>query len=113
MIADKPVEHKRPDKPFSGVFAAGLVLAIVVFLSYYFLTERSSNSQQLNINSIAVLPFDDLSAQQDNQHFTDGLSDAIINQLSQINSLKVISRYSSFTYRGEYNATDIRTSVTG
>ena len=105
--ADNPAQNKRPNKPLLGIFVAAVVLAVIVFLGYYSLTQRGSNSQLLNINSIAVLPFDDLSAQQDNQYFTDGLSDAIIDQLSQINSLKVISRYSSFTYRGEYKATDI------
>jgi len=85
-----------------------LFLLLVAFLVMYFITaDENLPSHQININSIAVLPFDDLSAEQDNQYFADGLSDAIINQLSQIKSLKVISRYSSFTYRGKYNAADI------
>ena len=64
-------------------------------------------SDHLSIRSIAVLPFDDLSDTSNNQHFTDGLSDAIINQLAQIKSLKVISRYSSFTYRGDYVPSEV------
>jgi len=87
-----------------GVFAILLMACLALYL---FTAEKGSPASQLNINSIAVLPFDDLSAEQDNQHFTDGLPDAIINQLSQTNSLKVISRYSSFTYRGKYNASVI------
>jgi TolB-like protein len=77
-------------------------------LVMYFTNIGSDSSKdQININSIAVLPFEDFSVMQDNQHFTDGLPDAIINQLSQIKQLKVISRYSSFTYRGNYNAAEI------
>lgn len=85
-----------------------LFFFVMIGLAVYFIvTDEDLPSNQLSINSIAVLPFDDLSSAKDNQYFTDGLSDAIINQLSQIKSLKVISRYSSFTYRGKYNATDI------
>ncbi|WP_171044346.1 winged helix-turn-helix domain-containing protein [Pseudoalteromonas citrea] len=78
------------------------------FITGYFAQPvEESITAKLNIDSVAVLPFDDLSPNQNNQYFADGLSDAIINQLSQIKSLKVISRYSSFTYREKYNATAI------
>lgn len=85
-----------------------LILVLITCLAMYFIiTDDDSPSSQISINSIAVLPFEDLSSAQDNQYFTDGLSDAIINQLSQIKQLKVISRYSSFTYRGMKNTTEI------
>lgn len=51
--------------------------------------------------SIAVLPFDDLSSGQDQAHFSDGVSEEIINRLSKTRSLRVISRKSSFSFRGE------------
>lgn len=84
-----------------------ILIAAGIGLAYLFAPNNQPPANPLDINSIAVLPFDDLSESKDNQYFTDGVSDAIINQLSQIQSLKVISRYSSFTYRGNYNATDI------
>jgi TolB-like protein/DNA-binding winged helix-turn-helix (wHTH) protein len=87
-----------------GVLTLSLV---VIFTIYFTLKDKVVPSNQIKINSIAVLPFDDLSPNQDNQHFTDGLSDAIINELSQLKQLKVISRYSSFTYRGKYSAAKI------
>ncbi len=87
-----------------GVLALSLILVLIICFT---LINEVTSSNQIKINSIAVLPFDDLSPNQDNQHFTDGLSDAIINELSQLKQLKVISRYSSFTYRGKYNTTEI------
>jgi len=87
-----------------GIFAMLLMACLTL---YFIIADENSSTTQLSINSIAVLPFDDLSTAQDNQYFTDGLPDAIINHLSQTNSLKVISRYSSFTYRGKYNASEI------
>ena len=93
--------------PYLYQIIAIAFLLLTFSLLYFIVSEKVSPSEQLNIHSIAVLPFEDLSITQGNQHFTDGLPDAIINQLSQVKQLKVISRYSSFTYRGNYNANEI------
>ena len=50
--------------------------------------------------SIAVLPFSDLSQDQDQQYFTDGLSEELLNLLVRVDDLRVASRTSSFAYRG-------------
>ena len=97
----------KKTKPLIVKLGVLFVLLMACLTIYFILIDEGSSSNQIKINSIAVLPFDDLSSKRDNQHFADGLSDAIINQLSQIKQLKVISRYSSFTYRGKYNATEI------
>ena len=49
--------------------------------------------------SIAVLPFADLSPQQDQQYFTDGISEELLNVLVRVDGLRVASRTSSFGYR--------------
>jgi TolB-like protein/DNA-binding winged helix-turn-helix (wHTH) protein len=50
--------------------------------------------------SLAVLPFVDMSAQHDQQYFSDGLAEELINQLAQLPSLRVVGRTSSFALRG-------------
>ena len=50
--------------------------------------------------SIAVLPFADLSQDQDQRYFTDGLSEELLNLLVRVDDLHVASRTSSFAYRG-------------
>ncbi len=50
--------------------------------------------------SIAVLPFNNMSAEAENEYFSDGITDDIITQLSMIADLKVISRQSSMQYKG-------------
>ena len=56
--------------------------------------------------SIAVLPFENLSADKDNAYFSDGITEEILNALAQIPDLKVAARSSAFQFKG--NATDLR-----
>ena len=56
--------------------------------------------------SIAVLPFADMSVGKDNEYFSDGLAEEIINALVQVPGLKVIARTSAFAFKGQN--TDIR-----
>ena len=51
--------------------------------------------------SIAVLPFANLSADQENEYFSDGLTEEIINALTHVPGLKVTARTSAFAFRGE------------
>ena len=51
--------------------------------------------------SIAVLPFADLSPQRDQEYFSDGMSEEILNALAQVNDLKVAGRTSSFYFKGK------------
>jgi TolB-like protein/Tfp pilus assembly protein PilF len=51
--------------------------------------------------SIAVLPFTNLSADKENEYFSDGLAEEIINLLAHLPGLKVIARTSAFAFRGK------------
>jgi len=57
-------------------------------------------------NSIAVLPFVDMSPQKDQEYFCDGMTEELINRLSNIRELKVPARTSAFVFKGK--AEDIR-----
>jgi eukaryotic-like serine/threonine-protein kinase len=50
--------------------------------------------------SIAVLPFRNMSADKENEYFTDGITEEIINALTKIESLRVASRTSAFAFKG-------------
>ena len=51
--------------------------------------------------SVAVLPFANMSADAENEYFTDGMAEELINALSKIQSLRVASRTSSFAFKGK------------
>ncbi len=55
----------------------------------------------LNQKSIAVLPFANLSSDTENEYFSDGITEEIINALSKIEGLKVTARTSSFAFKGK------------
>ncbi len=59
------------------------------------------------INSIAVLPFVNMSADPDNEYFSDGMTEEIINALTKVKGLSVIARTSSFAFKGKN--IDVRT----
>jgi TolB-like protein len=59
------------------------------------------NVAQLSKPSIAVLPFTNISADQDQQYLSDGITEDIITELSRYKELFVIARNSSFRYRGD------------
>ena len=63
---------------------------------------RSQHGQQRKqkIRSIAVLPFADLSAERDQEHFSDGVAEEILNALSKVGGLHVPARTSCFAFRG-------------
>lgn len=56
--------------------------------------------------SIAVLPFVDMSPSRDQEYFCDGLAEELINALTRVQGLKVVSRTSAFQFKGQQ--TDIR-----
>lgn len=79
-------------------FAALLLVALIaVFGKIRRWISSSSNAP--SIHSIAVLPLQNLSGDATQEYFTDGMTDALITDLAQIRSLKVISRTSSMQYR--------------
>src|SRR5262249_32512636 len=51
--------------------------------------------------SIAVLPFANMSGDKDNEYFSDGLAEEIINALTKLPGLKVAARTSAFAFRGK------------
>jgi TolB-like protein/class 3 adenylate cyclase/Tfp pilus assembly protein PilF len=52
-----------------------------------------------NVPSIAVLPFTDLSPEKDQEYFTDGLAEELLNVLSKVRGLRVASRTSAFSFK--------------
>jgi TolB-like protein/DNA-binding winged helix-turn-helix (wHTH) protein/Flp pilus assembly protein TadD len=80
------------------------VLAVIVAAGlggYFLLTGNGRNASSSTNTSIAVLPFADMSPTQDQEYFSDGLTEQLINDLAKIPNLKVIGRSSAFQFKGK------------
>jgi TolB-like protein/Tfp pilus assembly protein PilF len=86
---------------------AGLSLVVVFFLVREFLpsapvpvTEDPVSAEQVSPASIAVLPFEDYSENADQEYFSRGISEEILNLLAKTRGLRVAARTSSFAFAG-------------
>ncbi len=112
-VGPKGVVRTKPGSA-TGVFAIVVSLGLLGAGTAGFVWIIKSDQQPDGIafdfdpiaNSIAVLPFVDLSPNKDSGHFTDGIAYVLIHQLSSIAKLRVIASNSSFAFKGE--DTDIR-----
>ncbi|CAN5783656.1 serine/threonine-protein kinase [soil metagenome] len=86
-------------KSLYPIFA--LVLLALISVAAYFAFISFTNKSR--IDSIAVLPFENSTKNSEMNFVSDGLSEALIDHLSQFSQLKVIARNSSFSFRGANN----------
>ncbi|MGH7466643.1 MAG: tetratricopeptide repeat protein [Longimicrobiales bacterium] len=81
-----------------GFVGVGILVALVGFAAMGRFGMIGSGSAQ-GVESIAVLPFADLSAARNQGYFTDGVTEELINRLAQVEGLRVAARTSSFAFR--------------
>ena len=95
-----PASQASPDKTLKGrklwvVLAACIVaIGLVAGGSWYL------RSRKTQIDSIAVLPFNNVSGDASADYLSDGITESLINNLSQVPNLAVMSRSSVFHYKG-------------
>jgi TolB-like protein/Tfp pilus assembly protein PilF len=81
------------------IVIAGAISIGLFFLGRYSVPRNVSESANVSAKSIAVLPFENLSANQENAFFTDGVQNEILANLAKVADLKVISRTSVMLYK--------------
>ena len=84
---------------FRYIFAAFIVLVGIIFISTFLIRNSLSFKQKSKEKSIAVLPFKNLSENEENRYFADGIVEDILNRLSKISELRVVSRTSVEQFR--------------
>lgn len=93
-IVSEIKQHKLGTLAVLGI----LLTAFIGVGAYFFWFASPANAA---IKSVAVLPFTNASGDPEQEYLSDGLSEAVINSLSQLKDLKVIARNSSFKYKGK------------
>jgi TolB-like protein len=87
----------------AGVLIVGLVFAWQVFQPAEILIDEQASvatTAEVSAATIAVLPFADLSPDGDQEYFSDGISEEILNLLAGVDELDVTSRTSAFQFKG-------------
>ncbi len=131
LIGDVPFHGRASealDKIAAGVFPAHIEHAVRTALKYdaadrfataaEFTEALSSPSHETGApmaaagQSVAVLPFANMSTDPENEYFSDGITEEIINALAQIDGLHVAARTSSFVFKGKTpDITDVGTKL--
>jgi adenylate cyclase len=105
----KIIGEKRKTKRWVPIAAA--VIILIGLAGGYLYIEQSKRIEPASVEkmaspladkpSIAVLPFDNMSDDPEQEYFSDGMTDELIGDLAKIKNILVISRNSAFTYKGK------------
>ena len=101
IVRTRPVDDEDPrirrlSRRGIDVVIIGVLLAVIAYLVY----EQDPFAEEDDERSIAVLPFQDISANGDNEYFSDGISEELLNTLVGVDGLRVAARTSSFAFKG-------------
>jgi TolB-like protein/tetratricopeptide (TPR) repeat protein len=114
-VADADSTIAKPARALDYVIIAGLVLVGVLIIADRMVPKKaesitvtgapanevpSTSEAKIAAASIAVLPFTDLSPNKDQEYFSDGIAEEILNVLVRVEALSVASRTSSFQFKG-------------
>jgi TolB-like protein len=102
-------EHYRRGSKLDYLTIAGIIV-IVVFAGFFSASRNSPSpvdgGGEVSERSVAVLPFVNMSNDQENEYFSDGLTETLLHKLTQMEGLQVAARTSSFAFKG--TSSDIR-----
>jgi len=102
--ASDQVQTKAQGRWLPWLLTAGLAFALVVALVGLnpggFRERLFGSTRQVKIQSLAVLPLENLSRDPEQEYFADGMTDELITNLAKIGSMRVISRGSVLRYKG-------------
>src|SRR5207248_2746441 len=101
------IKKRRAHVRWAAVAFALLVLGAIVGGTFFFSHRPTTSALRVLDKSIAVLPFENLSEEKQNEYFADGVQDEILTHLAKVADLKVISRTSVMLYKAG-NARNLR-----
>jgi serine/threonine-protein kinase len=95
--------HLRPWSRVAKALTAAAAVLLVAFAAFAIYRSYASDGKQKAIKSVAVLPFANESQDPNAEYLSDGISESLINDLSQLQTLKVSPRNTVFRYKDKKN----------
>jgi TolB-like protein/Flp pilus assembly protein TadD len=95
------VKKRRPAQPL--IIAGAAIFAVLAIAVFYFWRRDTPKdaANRSSIGAIAVLPFVNSNGDQNSEYLSDGMTESIINSLSQLPRLRVMARATVFRYKGK------------
>ncbi len=90
--------HKKPKSLKTKIIITSVILLVLIFIGYFTIPKLFKSSEPTE-KSVAVLPFVNLSNDPEQEYFSDGVVEAILNHLFKVGELKVISSTSTKKYK--------------
>jgi TolB-like protein len=106
--------------PASAKFTVALIPILIIVAAYFIYESRFTDAatavkqadKSVSGASVAVLPFVNMSSDSEQEYFSDGISEEILNVLAQVPKLHVTSRSSSFAFKGkDINLAEVATTL--
>ena len=104
----KELRQKVLKKLSRKLFTPGSLTLLAIFIVCAFIVfkgiankEPSKTEVITQVRKIAVLPFEDMSPQKDQEYFCDGISEELINRLAKLSGFRVTARTSAFSFKGK------------
>jgi len=105
---ERDVDRSHSITPHTGRKLDRAIIVVLAVATAYFAVDKFLLGERVPVTpaaapgkSIVVLPFIDLSQGGDQEYFSDGITEELINLLAQIRDLRVISRSSAFSFKGQ------------
>lgn len=103
VAATNPESPQRVNPWRNGLIAGVCAIVLIAVATFAWNRINTANAAP---SSLAVLPFVDMSPAKDQEYFSDGLTEEIIDAMSRVPKMRVVARTSVFEFKGK--ATDIR-----
>jgi eukaryotic-like serine/threonine-protein kinase len=100
-------ETQSSKKSRAWIFASAMIVVLLAAAMFYISRKPKPPAVTTGKTAIAVLPFTNLSTDKEQEYFSDGLSEELLNVLAKNPRLQVTSRTSAFSFKGK--ETDIKT----
>ena len=98
---ESTASHTSKKLEYATVSAVVVGIIFIAFFSAQTANDDQPTAAAVNNASVAVLPFVNMSDSQENEYFSDGLTETLLHMLAQIPELKVAARTSSFAFKNQ------------
>ena len=99
-VHPQPSMARRPGRKLDFVII-GVLLAVIVVMTFRYYRPVIFGSNDAGQKSIAILPFIDLSETKEQDYFSDGITEQIINSLAHVHGLLVVARTTAFSFKNK------------